>query len=234
MEHDGYEGDQHHKHLRNQPMLERSLAEDPSRVFSWCHLASVREALGDPEGAEQAWGEAMRLVRGKVTRQPEDALPFLHQIERGLAGGGDVADLLDEARGMFGSNLQFAWLRGRALMAGGYPRPSLCRFATSASVREPAALAAGPDYRAVHVLRLYLAPFAEPYLASRAPGRPACHLDLDDHEVTTRRRIAGLLLQNGEESAARVQEWEAGRYERAGGRTRGHRDRAGRRRHPVV
>ena len=101
-------------------------------------------------------------------------------------------------------------------------------------MREPAALAAGPDYRAVHVLRLYLAPFAEPYLASRAPGRPACHLDLDDHEVTTRRRIAGLLLQNGEESAARVQEWEAGRYERAGGRTRGHRDRAGRRRHPVA
>ena len=119
LEHDGYEGDQRHKHLRNQPMLERSLADDPSRVFSWCHLANVREALGDAEGSEQAWSEAMRLVRGKATRQPEDALPFLHQIERGLASGGDVTDLLDEARGMFGSNLQFVWLRGRALMAGG-------------------------------------------------------------------------------------------------------------------
>jgi tetratricopeptide (TPR) repeat protein len=119
LEHDGYEGDQHHKHLRNQPMLERSLADDPSRVFSWCHLANVREALGDAEGAEQAWGEAMRLVRGKVTRQPEDALPFLHLIERGLAGGGDVTDLVDEALGLFGSNLQFVWLRARALMAGG-------------------------------------------------------------------------------------------------------------------
>jgi len=119
LEHDGYEGDQHHKHLRNQPMLERSLADDPSRVFSWCHLAGVREALGDAEGAEQAWGEAMRLVRGKVTRQPEDALPFLHLIERGLAGGGDVTDLVEEALGLFGSNLQFVWLRARALMAAG-------------------------------------------------------------------------------------------------------------------
>ena len=94
-----------------------------------------------------------------------------------------------------------------------YPRPSLCRFATSASVREAAALAAGPGYRAVHVLRLYLAPFAEPYLASRAPDRPGCHVDLDDHEVTTRRRIADLLRENGDEPAAQVQEWEAARYE---------------------
>jgi polysaccharide biosynthesis protein PslH len=97
-----------------------------------------------------------------------------------------------------------------------YPRPSLGRFATSASVREAASLmelGSGPGYRAVHVLRLYLAPFAEPYLASRAPDRPVCHLDLDDHEVATRRRIADLLWENGDEPAARVQEWEADRYE---------------------
>lgn len=100
-----------------------------------------------------------------------------------------------------------------ALLA--YPRPSLGRFATSASVREAAELAAGPDYRVVHVLRLYLAPFAEPYLAERA-GRPVCRLDLDDHEPTTRRRIAGLLRQNGDEQAALVQEWEASRYEALG------------------
>jgi polysaccharide biosynthesis protein PslH len=104
--------------------------------------------------------------------------------------------------------------RLKALLA--YPRPSLCRFATSASVREAAALAAGPGYRAVHVLRLYLAPFAEPYLAAQAPGRPGCRLDLDDHEVTTHTRIAGLLRDNGEEYRARVEEWEASRYEALG------------------
>jgi tetratricopeptide (TPR) repeat protein len=119
LEHDGYEGDQHHKHLRNQPLLERSLAEDPSRVYSWCHLAGVREALGDTEGAERAWAEAMRLVRTKTTRQPEDVLPFLNLIERGLAAGDDVTGLLDEAQALFGSYLQFTWLRARALIAGG-------------------------------------------------------------------------------------------------------------------
>jgi hypothetical protein len=125
-----------------------------------------------------------------------------------------------------------------ALLA--YPRPSLGRFATSASVREAAELVAGPRYQAVHVLRLYLAPFAEPYLAAGAAGlaagaaglgagsagvsagavgrrpvgrRPVCRLDLDDYEPATRRRIAGLLRQNGDERAALVQDWEADRYE---------------------
>jgi polysaccharide biosynthesis protein PslH len=104
--------------------------------------------------------------------------------------------------------------RLNALLA--YPRPSLCRFATSAAVREVAALASGPGYRAVHVLRLYLAPFAEPYLAARAPDRPGCRLDLDDHEAITHRRLAGLLRENGEEDGARVEEWEASRYEALG------------------
>lgn len=117
LDHEGYEGDQHHKHLRNLPMLERSLAADPIRVFSWCHLASVRGALGDEAGAEQAWQEAMALVTGKAEHQPEDALPFLHQIETGLARGEDVTGPLERAQWLFPGNLQFVWLRAQVLMA---------------------------------------------------------------------------------------------------------------------
>ncbi|MGH3225571.1 MAG: glycosyltransferase [Streptosporangiaceae bacterium] len=119
LEHEGYEGDQHRKHLRNLPLLERSLAEDPSRVFSWCHLATVRAGLGDEEGAGQAWEQAMRLVTGKVTRHPEDAIPFLHLIEEGLARGEDTSGLLERARLLFPANLQFGWLQAQALMAAG-------------------------------------------------------------------------------------------------------------------
>jgi tetratricopeptide (TPR) repeat protein len=119
LEHDGYEGDQRRKHLRNQPLLERSLADDPSRVYSWCHLAGVRAALGDAEGAEQAWAQALAVVRGKRSSQPEDVLPFLHLIERGLADGDDVTDLLGEALGRFRTNLDLTWLRARFLMASG-------------------------------------------------------------------------------------------------------------------
>lgn len=97
-----------------------------------------------------------------------------------------------------------------ALLA--YPRPALGRFATSASVREAAGLAEGPDYRAVHVLRLYLGPFAEPYL-----GRFDCRLDLDDDEADTRRRLAGLLRADGRDRAAAVEESEAVRYQELAG-----------------
>jgi tetratricopeptide (TPR) repeat protein len=129
LDHDGYEGDQGAKHLRNQPLLEQSLATDPSRVYSRCHLASIREALGDADGAEQAWGEAMRLVRSKQTHQPEDVLPFLHEIESGLAGSADTPlggplgplGLLDEALGLFPGQLQLLWLRARTLIAAGRP-----------------------------------------------------------------------------------------------------------------
>lgn len=101
-----------------------------------------------------------------------------------------------------------------ALLA--YPRPALCRFATSAAVREAAELAGGPQYRAVHTFRLYLAPFAQPYLAGSGPDRSHCRLDLDDDEVTTRRRIAGLLRDDGDERAARAEESEADRYQALG------------------
>jgi len=123
LDHDGYEGDQGAKHLRNQPLLEQSLAADPSRVYSQCHLASIREALGDAAGAEQAWAEAMRLVRSKQTRQPEDVLPFLHEIERGLATDDSPGPLglLDEALALFPGQLQLLWLRARALIAAGRP-----------------------------------------------------------------------------------------------------------------
>jgi len=93
-----------------------------------------------------------------------------------------------------------------ALLA--YPRPALCRFATSASVREAMELARGPDYRVVHVLRLYLGPFAEPYL-----GRRECRMDLDDDEASTRRRIADLLRQDGQERMAAAEDSEAVRYQ---------------------
>jgi glycosyltransferase involved in cell wall biosynthesis len=117
LDHEGYEGDQHRKHLRNLPMLERSLAADPTRVFSWCHLATVRGALGDESGAEQAWQQAMALVAGKTEHQPEDAVPFLHQIEAGLARGEDVTGPLERAQWLFAGNLQFVLLRAQVLMA---------------------------------------------------------------------------------------------------------------------
>src|SRR5262249_10809051 len=57
-----------------------------------------------------------------------------------------------------------------------YPRPGPARFATSGAVRDAARVFARVRFREVHVFRLYMAPFAAPYLDADA----TCRLDLDD------------------------------------------------------
>src|SRR5262245_43276234 len=65
-----------------------------------------------------------------------------------------------------------------------YPRPALCRFATPEAVREAAQAFPGVAFSAIHVFRLYMVPFAEPYLSDTAAERPFSALDIDDHEST--------------------------------------------------
>jgi polysaccharide biosynthesis protein PslH len=67
-------------------------------------------------------------------------------------------------------------------------------------------------FAVVHVFRLSMIPFAEPYL-NRFLHRPSRHLDLDDIESATRNRIAELYRSNGELAAADYEEAEAHRQE---------------------
>jgi glycosyltransferase involved in cell wall biosynthesis len=67
-------------------------------------------------------------------------------------------------------------------------------------------------FEVVHVFRLSMLPFAEPYL-NRFWRRPSCHLDMDDIESVTRSRIAELYRSNGEIAAADYEESEARRQE---------------------
>lgn len=60
----------------------------------------------------------------------------------------------------------------------------------------------------IHIFRLSMLPFAEPYL-NRFWHRPARHLDMDDIESVTRSRIAELCRSNGEFSVADYEEAEA-------------------------
>jgi glycosyltransferase involved in cell wall biosynthesis len=95
-----------------------------------------------------------------------------------------------------------------------YPHPVLCRLGPPHAVRAAAARLAGIAFDVVHVFRLYLAPFAEPFLASRPPGhRPAVVLDLDEDEWRTRRRLARLHALRGDAARARQEASEAEKYE---------------------
>jgi glycosyltransferase involved in cell wall biosynthesis len=119
LDHVGYEGNQAAKCARNFPLLIRSLDQDPSRVYCWCHLANIYMDRGAYGHAEEAWQRALEIVRKKTTRISEDVLPYLGLIERGLAVRRDVSDLLAEGLSRFASNVQLHWLRGRFLVNEG-------------------------------------------------------------------------------------------------------------------
>lgn len=97
------------------------------------------------------------------------------------------------------------------------PPPSLPSTRDSqARERQEWIEAAGAAYRGVrfdivHVFRLATLPFASPYLKPGRLNGPKKHLDLDDIESVSRRRIAALYQLNGNHAMAEVEEREARR-----------------------
>jgi glycosyltransferase involved in cell wall biosynthesis len=94
--HDGYEGDQTAKHLRNLPLLEQRVVELPTRVYLWNHLGNVRAALGDHAGALAAWQTGVDVVRRLGLVDRTDVLAYaglgLELVRRGTA----ISELCDE------------------------------------------------------------------------------------------------------------------------------------------
>ncbi len=121
MEHFGYEDNHARKNDRNLPLLEKALAVDPDRIFSWCHLASIHLDQGRPDDAAVAWRKAIEIVRHRKYSIHDDTLPWvgliqleMNQLE--MTRKGDALELLEEALARFPSDLQFPWLKGRFLM----------------------------------------------------------------------------------------------------------------------
>jgi glycosyltransferase involved in cell wall biosynthesis len=117
IDHVGYDGDQGRKHRRNLPLLRARLAEDPGHVFSWHHLGRTLAALGDADGAAEAWRRGIEAVRRGEEAGVADSLPYgsllRHELDRGRLTPG----LLEEALDRFPGNHLLAWLKGRVLIA---------------------------------------------------------------------------------------------------------------------
>ncbi|MGA2117477.1 MAG: glycosyltransferase [Bryobacteraceae bacterium] len=119
LDHAGYEGDQVRKHRRNLPLLRAALRDDPSSIYCWCHLADIHTALGEPDLALCALETALAMVRAKPLLSPDDSLPYVRLIHRGMDSGHDVSALLAEARERFPENAQLMWFEGRDHIASG-------------------------------------------------------------------------------------------------------------------
>lgn len=90
-----------------------------------------------------------------------------------------------------------------------YPMPVFARFARRAVVETAHRALGDQRFAAVHIFRLYMAPFAEPLLGSV----PAV-LDLDDDERRTALSLAGLARHQGNLAEAAFQEAEAAKLAR--------------------
>ena len=101
--------------------------------------------------------------------------------------------------------------RGEALRA--FPRPLLTGVATRDAVAAVTAPLASVPFDLVFVMRLYLAPFAAPWLdAPNRARRPRCVIDVDDDEVRTHQTLAALHHARGDATAASRATREAERY----------------------
>jgi len=128
LDHEGYEGDRQAKNARNLPLLEKALRQDPAHVYAWCHLATIYVDRNEPELAKQAWFSALKLVRERAARAPEDILPYLGLIRNGADLGCDTEFLLAEALSRFPSSVQLQWLRARKLMDEGRFEDAILAF----------------------------------------------------------------------------------------------------------
>jgi glycosyltransferase involved in cell wall biosynthesis len=121
MLHDGYEGDQTAKHHRNLPLLEQRVVELPHRVYLWNHLGDVRDALGDRDGALDAWQQGVDVVRRFGLAERVDVLAYGGLGLALVDAGEDISDLVEEVDLLAPWYLTSLWLRARNHLRQGRP-----------------------------------------------------------------------------------------------------------------
>ena len=123
--------------------LEARIAEDPGDVAAWALLGRALTARGDQRGALKAWRRAVRIVRGKASRDPLDSLPYVellqHEPREGTAH-------LDEALRLFPENYFFAWSHVSRLLEAGRYRQALPRLERLTTVEPNTYCDAGVAY----------------------------------------------------------------------------------------
>jgi glycosyltransferase involved in cell wall biosynthesis len=113
IEHVGYEGDQSHKHERDEPLLLAALEEQPDRTFVYDHLARIYEARGDSDRAIAMWKRGIEVARSRDCVHPDDRLVYVDLIVHLVARdetGDELEALVTEALRFFPSfpSLEFA------------------------------------------------------------------------------------------------------------------------------
>ena len=144
------------------------------------------------------------------TVPPEGTSPFVERLTVRTVVA-DLAGRRSDSHLALISRVKDPAAREKALHT--YPRPLLTAVATRDTVVAVTAPLASVRFDLVHVMRLYLTPFAAPWLDALDPRRrPRCVVDLDDDEVRTYATLATLHEAKGNAIAAGRATREAARY----------------------
>jgi len=142
IDHYGYEGDQMQKQERNLPLLRRQVDKDPDRIYLRWQLGVALKGLGDLEGAEKVWMEAIEIIREKKEKGPEDSHPYYDMIRLRYEQGGELTELVSEAEALFPDNYLIIWTKAVLLMQDHKFEDAVPHFRYLASI-DPEKLDAG-------------------------------------------------------------------------------------------
>ncbi|MEP2943052.1 MAG: glycosyltransferase [Hyphomicrobiales bacterium] len=129
LDHVGYEGDQSHKHARNEPILRKALKQDPTRVYCWFHLGVTLRAIGKDNEADECLKEAYdRAVNSKDIEELSVASSCCQIRSAMFLERGDAEKALQFAeQGLIlnPENYSLIWSKGRAHLALGQAKETI-------------------------------------------------------------------------------------------------------------
>ena len=144
IDHYGYEGDLHAKHLRNLPLLERCIGEFPNRVFYWFHLTETLLGLGRFKDALSAGSTGLETARRFPSEKScIDAAMISQMLSASMLDReSDPKELLKEGLRVHPANYGLQLTKARRELQFGDPAVSL-KIARSLQAVAPANLIPG-------------------------------------------------------------------------------------------
>lgn len=123
LDHVGYEGDQAHKHARNEPLLRKALRRDPDRAYCWFHLATTLQATGRADEALSCARTALDLACRSADPDERSVGSSCCQIlaETALAAGRPAKAVQHAEQGLrlCPDNHALVWVLARSKLAAG-------------------------------------------------------------------------------------------------------------------
>ncbi|MEM9470533.1 MAG: glycosyltransferase [Pseudomonadota bacterium] len=124
IDHLGYDGNQHHKHHRNVPLLLQAIVENPNRVFLRYDLGYRLDALARKDEAAEHLAVGMRLAARKQASEQERVegsmcAQVLVSMFLDTEQADDALSAASDGLALFKDNMALHWGKARCLVALG-------------------------------------------------------------------------------------------------------------------